>query len=312
MKRLVLFLVLLSIPTNVLAYSSYIIPGGDNVGIELKYDGVMVVGFYNKLNDNKIKIGDYITKVNGVKVKSIDELINEVEKHKDDKEITLVVKRDNKIFEVKHKLVDSKIGFYVKDRINGIGTISYIDPNTNIYGALGHEIIDSESKSLIDSSNGSIYDSSVTSIDRSKDNEPGSKNASINKTIVKGDIDKNTNHGIFGTYTFDKTKELMEVGKSEDLKKGKAYIRTVTEKKEVKDYEINITKIDLKHNIKNIFFEITDANLLDKCGGVVQGMSGSPILQDGKIYGAVTHVVTKNPKNGYGVFITTMLEEGEK
>ena len=126
-------------------------------------------------------------------------------------------------------------------------------------------------------------------------------------------INKNTNVGIYGIYdSILPNKEKLEVAKSEEIKIGKASIATVLSKEEIKYYEIEITKIDEYAKIKNILFKITDKELLDKTGGVVQGMSGSPIIQNGKIIGAVTHVIIDNPTTGYGLFITTMLEEGEK
>ena len=205
-----------------------------------------------------------------------------------------------------------KTGLYVKDSISGIGTLTYIDPNTKIYGALGHEIIESNSNSKIEVRTGTIFKSAVSSIDRSVDGTPGTKNARFYSNTVYGTITKNTEHGIYGEYDDLLDKELVEVGDPSDLKLGKAYISTVIKDEDVDDYEITITKIDEKNDVKNIYFEITDNRLLDATGGIVQGMSGSPILQDGKIYGAVTHVVIENVKKGYGIFITTMLEEGEK
>ena len=141
---------------------------------------------------------------------------------------------------------------------------------------------------------------------------PGTKNARLNKNNKYGTIEKNTNKGIYGKYNNEKNVSLVEVGEKEDLKLGEATIRTVLDNKEIKEYKIKITKIDKKSDTKNIYFEITDDELLSKTGGVIQGMSGSPILQNGKIFGAVTHVVVENVKSGYGIFITTMLNEGEK
>ena len=153
----------------------------------------------------------------------------------------------------------------------------------------------------------------ITSIDASTDGNPGSKNAKFYYHTVYGDIDKNTKFGIYGTYTdsYDKT-NLIPVASPEEVKVGTATIYTVLEDEKVEEFEIEITKVNENSEIKNISFEITDERLLEKTGGVVQGMSGSPIVQNGKLIGAVTHVVTDNVTTGYGLFITTMLEESEK
>ncbi len=318
MKLLLLGLILLN-PLSVSAYSNYIVASGQNIGIEISSKGLMVVGFYKidgKLNKNDISIGDYIRKVENVEISSIDELINNIDKYQNDGKVNLTIEHEGKYRDITFNLIKSndiyKTGLYVKDSISGIGTLTYIDPETKIYGALGHEIVDSNSNKRIEVKDGSIFKSEVSSIDRSTDGNPGTKNAKFYSGITYGDVDKNTIHGIYGKYTEDINDKLVEVGNKEDLKLGKAYIRTVIAGNEIKDYEINITTIDKNTEIKNIYFEITDEDLLNECGGIVQGMSGSPILQDGKIYGAVTHVVVENVKKGYGVFITTMLEEGEK
>lgn len=318
MKMLLLGLIVLN-PLSVNAYSNYIVASGQNIGIEINSKGLMVVGFYKidgKLNKNDISIGDYIRAIDNTSISTIDELVTNIDKYQKDGKVKLTIEHDGKTKDITFKLVESngiyKTGLYVKDSISGIGTLTYIDPETKIYGALGHEIIESNSNKRIEVKDGSIFKSEVSSIDRSTDGNPGTKNAKFYSGVTYGDINKNTIHGIYGEYSKNVNDELVEVGSSDDLQLGKALIRTVIEGSEVKEYEINITKIDKNTEIKNIYFEITDKELLDECGGIVQGMSGSPILQNGKIYGAVTHVVVENVKKGYGVFITTMLEEGER
>lgn len=318
LKMILLSLVLL-MPFNVLAYSDYIIPGGENIGIEIESNGVLVTGFYKvngKYNSKNIQIGDYIIKVNDDEVKDIESLIDLIDKNAIDNKVVLTIRRDGKIKEINFNLYEEngnyKTGLYVKDSLTGIGTLTYIDPNTKIYGALGHEVIESSSKENFNLKTGSIFRSNVSSIDRSTNGKPGTKNAKFYYSEDYGDIDKNTIYGIYGTYNETNLKDVVEVGDPDDLKLGMAYIYTVLDNNEVSSYEINITKIDKNNDIKNIYFEITDKDLLEKSGGIVQGMSGSPIMQDNKIYGAITHVVVENVKTGYGVFITTMLEEGEK
>ena len=323
MKRLkILLLSLLLIPMNVLAYSDYIIPGGETLGIEINSDGIMVIGFYQidgKFNkgDPVIKSGDYITEVNGIRVNTVDELTDIVEDNVLEGKVEVTIKRNGKEKTSELSLIKDgevyKTGLYVKDSISGIGTLSYIDPETKVFGALGHEIIEANTNSLVEIRSGIIFRNYITGIEKSASGVPGSKNAKFYYDTVYGKILKNTNVGIYGLYENEMPdKELYEVGNPEEIKIGDASIYTVLDGENINDYSIEITKIDETSDIKNISFVINDPELIDKTGGVVQGMSGSPIVQNDKIIGAVTHVVIDNPVTGYGIFITTMLEEGEK
>lgn len=305
-------------PFEVLAYSKYIIPGGNTLGIEINSDGIMVIGFYEingKLNKSNLKVGDYIKKVNDKNVSSILELTNEIENNDKDS-ITITYKRDDKLLTTKLNLIYEnniyKTGLYVKDKITGIGTLSYIDPETHIYGALGHEIVESSHNKIVEIKTGNIFKNTITSITKSMSGHPGSKNAKFYKNMTYGTITKNTNKGIYGIYNdpLPSTKALPVASKDE-IVVGKASILTVLENEEIKSYDIEITSINETSKTKNISFIITDNELLKKTGGVVQGMSGSPIIQNDKIIGAVTHVVVDEPKSGYGIFITSMLKEGE-
>ncbi len=323
MKRLkILLLSLLLIPMNVLAYSDYIIPGGETLGIEINSDGIMVIGFYQidgKFNkgDPVIKSGDYITEVNGIRVNTVDELTEIVEDNVLEEKVEVTIKRNGKEKTSELSLIKDgevyKTGLYVKDSITGIGTLSYIDPETKVFGALGHEIIEANTNSLVEIRSGIIFRNYITGIEKSASGVPGSKNAKFYYDTVYGKILKNTNVGIYGLYENEMPdKELYEVGNPEEIKIGDASIYTVLDGENINEYSIEITKIDETSDIKNISFVINDPELIDKTGGVVQGMSGSPIVQNDKIIGAVTHVVIDNPVTGYGIFITTMLEEGEK
>lgn len=321
MKKFILLLSILLMPINVLAYSDYIYRGGNTLGIEIECDGVLIVGFYqidgeyNK-GTPELKVGDYIKSVNGVKVNTLEELTTEIEKHVEDREVEITYKRNNKENKTILPLVSEndvyKTGLYVKDSITGIGTLTYIDPGTNIYGALGHEVIESNSKRLVEIKTGNIFRNSIVSIDKSMAGYAGSKNAKYFYNTIFGDILKNTNHGIFGKYQKGlENLKLVQVGKPDEVKVGKATIYTVLEGENVEEFEININRINETSDTKNLTFEITDKKLLEKTGGVIQGMSGSPIMQNNKIIGVVTHVIVDNPVTGYGLFITKMLEEGE-
>lgn len=321
-KLLVLWTFLLFIvPINIFAYSNYIIPGGENVGIEVNSRGVLVVGFY-KVNDQFIArdsgflVGDSIIKVNEEEVSSIDNMVSVIEKN-ENKDIQFTILRDGKSKTLTMtEEVDSngvyKTGMYVKDKIVGIGTLTYIDPNTKIFGALGHEIDEKTTAEKFEIKDGKIFKSTVTGIERSESGSAGEKNAEYNSNEVYGKIAENTTSGIFGDYTEAlPDTNTLKVANPDEVRTGEARIRTVVEQNKIEEFTINIIKIDQSSDTKNILFEITDKDLLSKTGGVVQGMSGSPIIQNEMIVGAVTHVIVNDTKKGYGIFITTMLKEGD-
>ena len=318
MKKM--FIILLAcIPLNVFSYSNYIIPGGETIGIEVNNKGIMIIGFYkinNAFNKNNLKVGDTILMVNNNSVSNVIELVKEIEDNVKDNKVLLTIKRNDKLFDIDFKLVKIdnkyKTGLYVKDSISGIGTLTYIDPETKIFGALGHEIADVNSGALIEVKDGSIYRSSITSIDKSTKGYAGTKNAKFYSNEKYGIINKNSKKGIYGNYTDEiDISKALEVGNINDIQLGKAYIYTVIDKETINKFEINIDKVR-DGETKNIHFEITNEELINKTGGIVQGMSGSPIIQNNKIIGAVTHVIVDNPITGYGISIVKMLEEGEK
>ena len=306
---LTLMFTLLIIPTYTLAYSDYILAGGENIGIELNSKGVIIVGTYevngkNPAKEAGIHAGDKITKINNKEVSSIEEMLSIVEKttNKDNIDITyLRAGKENKTTLRLTKTNDNiyKTGLYVKDTISGVGTLTYIDPNTKLFGALGHEIIEKNTGQKLEIKDGKIYSSTVTGITRSDIGKPGEKNARYDSS------------NIFGNYTSTlPDKKLYKVAKDNEVKMGDATILTVIDGNIVESFGINILKVST-NEVKNILFEITDSRLLKKTGGIVQGMSGSPIIQDDYIVGAVTHVVVDDPTKGYGIFITKMLEEAE-
>ena len=314
-----LLVAIVIIPSTALAYSEYIIPGGENVGIEVKSKGVLIVGVYEidgvyPAIDAGLKIGDTILKVNNTNVTSIDELVNIIN-NSNTSEVEITYERNNKKLETKLKITNIdgtlKTGLYVKDTITGIGTLTYIDPETKLYGALGHEIMETNTGIMLDIKTGNIFNSEVINIERSENGNPGSKVANLKASDIQGNIFENTNKGIFGNYTNSlPNKQKYKVANIKDIELKEAKILTVLQGNEIKEYNINIIKVN-KSDTKNILFEITDQELLNKTGGIIQGMSGSPIIQGEYIIGAVTHVVVDNPTRGYGIFITNMLEEAE-
>lgn len=311
-------LLFISMPQIIYAYSDYVVASGENIGIKLNSNGVLVVGLYeidNKFpaKESGIKIGDLIISIDDKKISNIEQLVNEIKNSDGDIKIGYI--RNNKESFTNLKLYKEnnsyKTGMYVKDSITGIGTLTYIDPNTKIFGALGHEIAEKNTGKILDIKDGVIFESKVTNIDPSSNGIPGSKNATFNFNNIEGNIYENTNKGIFGIYTNNiNNNQLYKVATIDEINLGNAKILTVIKNNEVEAFDINILKVS-DNATKSILFEVTDEKLLEESNGIVQGMSGSPIIQNNNIIGAVTHVVVDNPKKGYGILITNMLEEGE-
>ena len=314
---LILLTLIFIIPVSVFAYSNKVILGGENVGIEVKSFGVMVVGFYNVSGsspgkDAGLKVGDIIYKVDDTVINGITDLS---EKYSDKTDLKVTYKRNGKSFSANLKLKNDgnilKTGLYVKDSILGIGTLTFIDPDTNRFGALGHEILEQTTGIKFEVKSGKIFKSNVTGIEKAERGEVGEKNAIYNADEIYGLIDKNESTGIYGDYkkNIDES-NLIDISNSLDL--GDAEIVTVIDGNKKRYFKINILSVDYNHKTKNILFEVTDKELLDKGNGIVQGMSGSPIVQNGKLVGAVTHVLVDNPHKGFGIIITNMLKESEK
>ncbi|MGM8213363.1 SpoIVB peptidase [Virgibacillus sp. W0430] len=309
-----------------------VIPGGQSIGVQLHTKGVLVVGHHlvsgkegtsSPGEDAQIRVGDVILEINGKPIKKMEEVRPYVEAAgKDNKSMELKIKRGNEFVNATLKPVkDNKdstyqIGLYIRDSAAGIGTVSFYDPETKKYGALGHVISDMDTKKPIDIHEGTIVKSNVTSIEKGNNGIPGEKQAQFSVDRNKlGSITKNSPFGIFGKLNKSiyngKYDEPMPISLSKDVKEGPGKILTVIEGEQVEEFDIEIvSSIPQKFPAtKGMVIKITDQELLKKTGGIVQGMSGSPIIQDGKVIGAVTHVFVNDPTSGYGVHIEWMLQE---
>ena len=304
-----------------------LIPGGMPIGIYMETDGVMVLGTDEiKSSDGSstspakhlVKDGDYIVGIDEEEVENKQELI-EVMQNMSKKTVILHLRRKLEYIEVKiHPAKDEegkyKLGIWVRDNVQGLGTITFLNANSE-FGALGHGIHDVDTSELLEISEGTLYETSIQNIKKGQNGSPGGMEGIIvyNHYNVLGSITSNTETGIYGKIDrvdkVFKNQEAYPAASKEEIKTGKAYIRCAVSG-EVKDYEIQITKIDLHPGEvnKGIEIRVTDEELLRITGGIVQGMSGSPILQDGKIVGAVTHVFVQDSTKGYGIFIENMLE----
>lgn len=304
-----------------------LIPGGMPIGIYMETDGVMVLGTDEiKSSDGSstspakhlVKDGDYIVGIDEEEVENKQELI-EVMQNLSKKTVILHLRRKMEYIDVKiHPAKDEegkyKLGIWVRDNVQGLGTITFLNANSE-FGALGHGIHDVDTSELLEISEGTLYETSIQNIKKGQNGSPGGMEGIIvyNHYNVLGSITSNTETGIYGKIDrvdkVFKNQEAYPAASKEEIKTGKAYIRCAVSG-EVKDYEIQITKIDLHPGEvnKGIEIRVTDEELLRITGGIVQGMSGSPILQDGKIVGAVTHVFVQDSTKGYGIFIENMLE----
>ena len=321
-KLLLILISFIIIPFNTFAYSKYLIPGGENIGITVKADGSLVVGFYevngkNIAYDEGVRIGDKIVSINDKKITTIEELSKEINTEDEKISVSLGIIRDNMLINTELLLTKEKngiykTGMYVKDSITGIGTITFITLDKK-YGALGHEIMESATNKKLEVKTGEIYESEITGIIKSKRGNTGEKNAKIFYNEIKGNVLINEETGIFGQYKSEiNENKAIEVATMDEVKIGSAEIITVIEGNKKETFEIEILSIDKNSDTKNFAIKITDPKLLNKTGGIVKGMSGSPIIQNGKIIGAVTHAIVDKPANGYGISIIKMLETMDK
>ncbi|WP_214480205.1 SpoIVB peptidase [Bacillus sp. SM2101] len=309
-----------------------VIPGGQSIGVKLNSIGVLVVGFHQVETEegsvspgesSGVKIGDLITKINGKEIEKMSDVGPFVKQAgKEEKALELTISRDND--EVTTTLQPIKdindhayrIGLYIRDSAAGIGTMTFYHPDSKKYGALGHVISDIDTKKPIKVQDGHIVRSTVTSIQKGSTGTPGEKLARFSKDKEEiGTISKNSPFGIFGELT-KKIKngindQALPIALSHEVKEGPAKILTVVDDDKVEEFDVEIiSSVPQKFPaIKGMVIKITDPKLLRKTGGIVQGMSGSPIIQNGKVIGAVTHVFVNDPTSGYGVHIEWMLNE---
>ena len=311
-----------------------LIPGGNSIGVSLYTDGALIVGTSDVTDkhgithfpaiDAGLLPGDIITKVNGVAVKDATHLSHLVNKVKG-KEVELEYKRDNRVLIARIRPVaderDSKyrLGLWVRDSTAGVGTLTFIDPETQYMGALGHAITDVDTGTLLSVKGGEISESTIIDVKIGKKGLPGELvgNFSHDRKVL-GKIIKNTGFGIYGK-SISKIqnpiyKAPLPIAYQYQVRPGKATILTTVDDKGIQEYDIEIIRVNRQTspNPKGLVLEITDTRLLEKTGGIVQGMSGSPIIQNGRIIGAVTHVFVNEPKKGYGIFIEWMLDEVNK
>lgn len=311
------------------ADSSSVFVSGSTVGIYMETEGVLIIdtgqivsedGIEQEPAKNIVKPGDYIVAFNEEKISTKKELIEDLSQL-DGGDVTLDIKRNGEIIPVSLTPVKDiegsyKLGIWVRDDTQGIGTLTFVDSEGR-YGALGHGINDVDTGELLDINEGILYQAEILDIQKGSKGTPGELSGMIRyeSARVIGTITRNGKNGIYGYFSGDESAAFLEnlpIAYKQDVEIGPAVIRSCVSG-EVEEYKAEITKIDMNHEDSNKSFviHVTDEDLLELTGGIVQGMSGSPIIQDGKIIGAVTHVLVNDPTRGYGIFIENMLDMAE-
>lgn len=292
-----------------------LVPGGFSVGMQMDVKGALVVGVEKECGP---EVGDMIVKVNGQDVNGPEDLTQIVCYNGDTVEITVI--RDNKRlqFDITPYFDEEsqtyKLGLWIKEKIAGIGTLTFYDPETKTFAALGHGIYEPETGTLLENKEGKLLNTKVEQVQQGKSGSPGALSGMIfNFETPIGEIIKNTDAGVYGMVEnealFANCKAIPVLSASK-VKEGKAKILTTINETKVEAFDIEITNVNTSDLSKgrNLKLKVTDEKLLAQCGGIVQGMSGSPIIQDGKLVGAVTHVLVNDPTRGYGIFIANMLD----
>ncbi len=307
-----------------------VIPLGGLIGMKLYTNGVLVVGMseiygknnqpYKPYENTGIKEGDTITKINDEEIISTEDMTQYINNSKG-KQIKLTYIHNNKTLETNITPVETdknnyKVGLWVRDTAAGVGTATFYDKNTGKVAMLGHGILDVDTEELIDISDGKITNTSVVSIIKGENGKTGRIQGIVEGQKDIGTISKNTYYGVYGK--IDNINELKgssaettKIALRNEIKTGEATILCALEDGKVKEYTVEIEKIYLNNNSNNksMLLKVTDEELLEKTGGIIQGMSGSPIIQNGKLIGALTHVLVQNPTQGYAVFADIMVKQ---
>lgn len=306
-----------------------VIPGGQSIGIKLHASGILVVGYHlthlgkdtlSPAEQAHVRIGDMIVAIDGKTVTAVDQvtpLIEQAGEHQ--RSLQLTIRRKGNSFAAHIRPVYDaesgayRLGLFIRDSASGVGTLTFYVPQTHLFGALGHVIADADTGQPIEG-NGQIVHATVTSIDRGESGQPGEKRGSfVNDHLILGHIARNTEYGVFGTMDAAPDHGLYDtplaVATASEVHIGPATMLTVVSDQRVQAFEVQIVKVNRQStaDVKGMVIRVTDPALLAKTGGIVQGMSGSPILQDGKLIGAVTHVFVSDPTQGYGIYAQWML-----
>lgn len=309
---------------NVIPKTS-VVPIGKAIGMKLYTDGVLVVGMSEiegkrPYENTGIREGDRIIQINENDIRNTTELMKEVNASKGDK-IHIKYIHEEETITTSMKPVKSgedgyKLGLWVRDAAAGVGTLTFYEPDTKMFATLGHGILDVDTSDLIKIANGELVTTNILNIQKGEKGKPGEIRGTIESGYTLGRITKNTAFGVYGmldapSYLSISTKDAIDVATREEIKTGAAQIICELENGKTQYFNIEIQKVFIGNNEdnKSMLLKVTDEELLEKTGGIIQGMSGAPIVQEGKFIGAVTHVLVNDPSQGYGVFADIMLKQ---
>lgn len=309
----ILLLCLWLLPGSVFARE--LVPVGQVIGLELRDDTVTVAAFDESLGAAAktagLEVGDRILRIDGRQIRSVEDVRQALEQSGGT--VTVAVIRDGreKVCKISPEITADgpKLGLYLRQGITGIGTVTWYDPDTGRFGTLGHGV-NNGSGQLLELTRGNAYTARILTVRKGKCGEPGQLMGAVESRTPIGTLTENTARGVFGVTRTGWQGQAVPVASSEEIKTGAAVILSTVSGTEVREYSVEILKIypKSKQSGRNLLLRVTDPALLGATGGIVQGMSGSPILQDGKLIGAVTHVLVNDPATGYGIFIDNMLD----
>ena len=311
--RIVLLALCVVFCTQSVCAAQLVIPGGQVIGLEIKNEILTVAAFdeTQKAQEGGLQIGDRIVAVNAKPVRSVQDVRNQLRQSDGTVEVSVLRDGKAKKLQLQPQITEQgpRLGVFLKEGITGVGTVTWYDPNSGAIGALGHGVNDADGKPVrMDA--GTLYEASVITVKTGKTGAPGQLMSSIEGTDVIGTLSKNTPQGVFGTADLTANDEMLPIGEKSDVHTGAATIRSTVSGNQVQEYSVEILKVYPESGAtgRNMLLKVTDPDLLAATGGIVQGMSGSPIIQEGKLVGAVTHVLVNDPTMGYGIFIENMLD----
>ena len=292
-----------------------LIPVGQVIGLEIQGNQVTVAGFDASLGEAArqagLQEGDQLMKIDGRQILCTEDVRNALKASDGDVEISII--RENSVRQLEMEPVITpdgpKLGVFLRQGITGVGTVTYYDPDSGVFGALGHGVNDKDGD-LVPMVSGSAYSATVDTIKKGKSGDPGQLMGSVTDMIPIAALSKNTLQGVFGIASVPFRGDPLPTASISEIEAGPAIIRSTIQNGTVKEYSVEILKIYPSSGAdgRNMLLRISDSRLLEATGGIVQGMSGSPIIQDGKLVGAVTHVLVNDPTTGYGIFIENMLD----
>lgn len=300
---------------------------GTPFGVKMFTDGVLIVGLSRIHTENGLSCpalesgiveGDVICSIDGEKVYTNEDVASFIE-NSDGETLSMLIKRDGETMTVEvtpEKMADGsgyKAGFWVRDSSAGIGTLTFYDPETMVFAGLGHAVCDVDTGEPLPLLSGEIVPAAINKIKRGVSGKPGELGGVFTSAKALGEVSINNETGVYGVLNSNIGGVSLPIAPKQDVYEGKATILATINGTKAKEYEIVIEKVSMSDNspTKNMVIKVTDEELINKAGGIVQGMSGSPIIQNGRLVGAVTHVFVNDPTKGYGIFIENMLEAAE-